>query len=97
MKFRIAPEARHDLRGIAEYIAKDNPPRAESYIQELNDKIRAVAKRPMLYPIRDEWKPGLRSAPFRRYHIVFRIDADVVEFLRILHGARDIPGLLDEN
>lgn len=94
MKFRIATSARHDLRGIAAYIARDNPARAVSYIQELNAKVRAVAADPLLYPLR-EWRPtGLRSALYGRYHIVFRIVGDQVEFLRVLHSARDISALL---
>jgi len=94
MKFRIASAARQDLREIAEYIARDNPVRAVSYVKELNDRIRSVAVRPLIYPERESWRKGLRSAHHGRYHIVFRIEGDVVEFLRVLHGARDIAGLL---
>ena len=97
MKFRITSPARHDLRAIAEYIARDNPARAISYVKELNDKIRAVSAQPLIYPERELWRKGLRSAPHGRYHIVFRIEGEFVEFLRVLHGARDIPGLVGDD
>jgi toxin ParE1/3/4 len=93
MKFRIAPSARHGLREIAAYIARDNPERAESFIRELGAKIRSVAVQPLIYPSRDEWQAGLRSALHHRYHIVFRIDNGSVVILRVLHGARDIEAL----
>ena len=93
MKLRIASFARQDLREIAEYIARDDPVRAETFIKELGAKIRLLALQPLLYPSREEWQAGLRSALHHRYHIVFRIDNDCVEVLRILHGARDIDGL----
>jgi toxin ParE1/3/4 len=96
MIYRITSAARHDLREIAIYIARDNPERAVSYVKELTDKIQSVAEQPMLYSSRDGWKPGLRSALHRPYHIIFRIEGDEVIFLRVVHGARDLVGLLGD-
>jgi len=33
---------------------------------------------------------------FDSYLVFYRIDADMVEIIRVLHGARDIPSLLAE-
>lgn len=89
MKLRIVSAAERDLRQIATHIARDNPPRARSFIRELTDKIRKVATQPLLYPVREEWGRGLRSALHRNYQIVYRVDGDTVVVLRVLHGAQD--------
>ena len=34
------------------------------------------------------------AAPFRDYLIFYRVTAEAVEILRVLHGARDIDRLL---
>lgn len=94
MKFIIADKARADLREIARYIARDNPDRARSYVVELNEKIRGVAREPELYAVKESWGEAYRSALHQRYHIIFRIEADQVVFVRVLHGARDIAGEL---
>jgi toxin ParE1/3/4 len=93
MKFRIAAAAKQDFKDIAAYIARDNPVRAQSFILEIYEKIRVVAEAPFTYQARDEWHQGLRSALHQSYHIVFRVENDVVEIARILHGARDIENI----
>ena len=97
MRLRIAAEARADLRDIATYIALDNPARAKTFIAELSNKIRTAAQRPMSFPARDDWKPGLRAALHRPYLIVFRIGDGFVEVLRVLHGARNVAKIIRED
>lgn len=94
MKLEIRSAARSDLAEIAAYIARDNPVRASSFARELSEKIRAVAERPLSFPARDEWRPGLRSAVHGKYHIVFTMADDRVIVLRILHSARNLPDLV---
>ena len=90
MNFRVSDEAKRDLRDIGRYIARDNPERAVSFVDELGGTIREAAKRPMSYPARDDLLPGLRSALHKPYLILFRVEADVVEIARVIHGARDL-------
>ena len=35
MRVRLSSEARQDLLAIGDYIARDNPPRAQSFVAEL--------------------------------------------------------------
>lgn len=91
MKLFVRAAARQDLQSIAEYIARDNPARAQSFAQELADKIRSVAERPLSFPARSDWGPDLRSATHGRYRIIFRVELETVSVLRILHSARDFP------
>lgn len=94
MKLIIRAAVKADLSRIAAYIARDNPQRAVSFAQELTAKIRAVAERPLTFPARDEWQPGLRAALHANYYIIFRVEDDRVIVLRILHAARNIPNLI---
>ena len=93
MKFRVAAAAKQDFKDIADYIARDDPARAQSFIVEIYQKIHVIAERPFSFQARDEWHQGLRSALHQNYHIVFRVEDDVIEIARVLHGARDIENI----
>jgi toxin ParE1/3/4 len=43
MRVRISAEARRDLIAIGDFIARDNPRRAISFIKELTDKCAGLA------------------------------------------------------
>jgi toxin ParE1/3/4 len=58
----LSPRAVADLEEIADYIARDNPIRAASFVAELEAKCRAVAASPGLYPARTDLAPRLRMA-----------------------------------
>ena len=90
MHSEISPLAEVDLLEIGDYIAHDNPARAESFIGELLDQTDKIARMPTGYPLRDELLPGLRMCPHGRYILFFRIVGQAVRIERILHGARDI-------
>ena len=79
-----------------DYIARDNPIRAATFIAELEAKCRTVATAPELYPFRTDLAPGLRMAAHGRYLVLYRdIPAqNAVRIERVLHGARDLPRLI---
>jgi toxin ParE1/3/4 len=93
-RLRIASAALADMESIAEFIGRDNPARAGSFSDELAQKIEAIAERPLSFPARADLKPNLRSALHGNYLIIFRVLEDELDVLRVVHGARDIPGLL---
>ena len=90
MKFRISVQAAREIRGIGEYIARDNPDRANSFIEELHARVREIADRPLSFPSRADLAPDLRCALHRPYLILFRISDDAVEIIHVIHGARDV-------
>lgn len=91
MKLAISPLAEQDLEAIGDWIAKDNPVRALSFIEELYQKCLLIAESPTLYIERSEILPGLRSCAYGRYVLFFRVLDAEVRIERILHGSRDIP------
>ncbi len=94
MKVKFSPAARSDLRSIADYIAKDSPERALSFVDEIEVRCRAIADMPKAAVQRNDLRPGIRMVPFRRYLIFYTEADDGVRIERILHGARNLPDLL---
>lgn len=92
----LSPRAAADLEEIAAYIARDNPVRAAGFVAELEAKCRAVAETPELYPARTDLAPGLRIAAHGRYLVLYRDlpGESTVRVERVLHGARNLPGLI---
>ncbi len=94
----LSPRAAADLEEIADIIARDNPVRAMSFVAELEATCRAVAATPNLYPGRPDLAPGLRMAIHGRYLVFYRDlpDEGAVRVERVLHGARNLPRLLQK-
>jgi toxin ParE1/3/4 len=90
MRCEISPQAVADLQEIGDYIARDNPQRAASFVAELLAHTQRVAERPEAYPARLEFTPGLRSCVHQRYVIFFTTSPGQVRIQRIIHGSRDI-------
>jgi toxin ParE1/3/4 len=92
----LSPRAAADLEEIADYIARDNPDRAASFVAELEAKCKAVAASPELYPTRADLAPGLRMAVHGRYLVLYRDlpSENTVRVERVLHSARNLPRLL---
>src|SRR5262249_12307958 len=90
MKLVFTDEAKADLLQIGEWIAEDNPARALTFVDELEarcDRLTAMPRANPLVPHRES--SGVRHVPHGNYLIFYRITADAVEILHVLHGARD--------
>ena len=92
MRCGFSPYAERDLEEIGDYIARDNPRRAISFIAELRERCLSIVQTPYGFPAREELGSGIRMATFGRYLIFYRVDEsmDKVRIERILHAARDI-------
>jgi toxin ParE1/3/4 len=93
MRYRLSRQANADLEAITDYIIEDNPARAITFVDELTAKFRVIADRPKSFPLRDDLRPGLRSAVHGKYLIFFLVDAEVVDVVRVVHGARNLPAI----
>lgn len=92
MKVTFSPSARDDLWEIASYIAQDNPRRALSFVDELEEKCAALGKAPGIGTARPELGEGVRMLPHGRYLIFYRQGQRSVRIERVMHSARDIGG-----
>ena len=89
------PIAEADLDNIVDYIAQDNPIRAEEFGQELRAKVLPLAQHPRLGRT---GRPGLPDflrelVAHRNYIIFYRVlaEARTVEILRVKHTAQQVP------
>ena len=95
MQLLFTPMAAFDLEEIGDYIAKDNPVRAGSFVAELRAQCEKICLNPVGYQRRPELSDDLRSCAHGSYVIFFESTTEQVTIVRILHGARDIPVVLN--
>ena len=62
MQCVFSPLAEHDLEEVGDYIARDNPSRAVSFIRELRERCLKIAAAPTGAPLRHELGEGIRQA-----------------------------------
>jgi toxin ParE1/3/4 len=77
---------------IAIFIAEDNPARALTFVDELEDKCDLLGASPGIGTSRPELGEGISTLPHGRYLIFYREVNKGVRIERIMHSARDISG-----
>jgi toxin ParE1/3/4 len=90
----VSESAKRDLIEIGNYIAHNNPYQASRFIEKIKQKFPLLASRPKMGRVRNEVLLGLRSIPFGRYVIFYRIQEKYLEIDRVLHSARDIKRIM---
>lgn len=95
MKVIFAKEAEGDLENIGDYIARNNPARARSFLAELRSAAKGLARFPMRYPALPRYQSsGLHRRVYGHYHIIYTIESKRINIVRSLHAARDYEALL---
>jgi plasmid stabilization system protein ParE len=95
MKVDITSAAEADLEAIADYIARDNPVRALSFVRELYERCLIIAEMPEAWPIVPRYEHhGIRRRVHGRYLIFYRLNNDRITILHVLNGAMDVEALL---
>lgn len=95
MQCVFSPLPEFDLEEIGDYIARDNPSRAVSFISEIRGRCAKIMENPAGAPLRRELGEGIRMVTFGHYLIFYTIGDENVRIERILHGARNISALFD--
>ncbi len=98
MIVRLSPDAKAELEAIGDYIARDNPRRAASFIAELLEKCEGLATMPLGFPLVPRYGAhGIRLLVHGNYQIFYRTIGDpvaLVDVLHIVHGARNYTAIL---
>ena len=97
MRVAFSTEAASTLERIANYIAKDNPRRALSLVEELRGKCENLADVPLGFPLvpRCE-RHGIRRRVHGNYLNFYRIDGEDIVIIHVPHGAMDYAAILIE-
>jgi len=89
MRFRFSRQAESDIEAIGDFIARDNPTRALSFVAELRSHCRAIADFPRAHPVRAEFGRGVRLAVHDNYLVFYVARRDLVEIRRVIQAARE--------
>ena len=90
MDIRWTRTALANLDAIADYIARDNPGRANSFVGEMKAKTERLAEFPAMG--RPGRVPGTRELVVHDNHVVpYRVKDGMVQILRVQHVARLWP------
>ena len=102
MNLRFSRKAAADLEDIGDFIAQDDPlraasrePRAASFVAELQGNCQKLLDNPDAYPTRPELGRGMRASAHGKYLIFFKSVGNDLLIVRILHGARNLTGILN--
>lgn len=91
MQLRWSPDAADDLERIASHIRKDSPEAAQRIAREIYDGVGQLRTYPSMGRpgrVRGTRELVLPSLPFVA---VYRLTAEAVEIVRILHGRQRWP------
>ena len=87
----ITESAEQDVLDIWNYICDESRSRAIKFVAQLEAKIAKLKKYPLRCPVIKESEfLGLeyRHLVIGNYRIIFKIDAESVYIMRVIHGAR---------
>ena len=90
-KVLLSRHAQNDLAEIYDYIGADSPQNATTFILALEEKILSLAIFPKRVPLIPEnilLGTNYRHLIHGKYRVIFRIQAEIVVVLRVIHGAR---------
>jgi plasmid stabilization system protein ParE len=91
MKLEWTEPALLDLENLREYIAKDSEYYAARFVARIIDAAETLQELPRIGRVVPEAEDEtIRELLFRSYRIMYRVEADRVLILTVIHGNRDI-------
>ncbi len=89
-----APAAKKDLRDIWRYfVSVASPEVADRLLRDIVRASERARQRPLAWRARDEVMLGLRSILVHPYVLFYRVEADTVEVVRVLHQRRNFAAV----
>jgi len=105
MKLTIVkwPRVERDLIELYACIAQDKQAPADRLLAVADEAFERLALNPSMGTVWRSTRPHLRGirsypmpAPYRSYIVVYRVTEAQLEVIAVLHGARDLEGLLGD-
>jgi toxin ParE1/3/4 len=85
-----------DFDEIYDNIARDNPRAAAQVLRSLDESIQLLSDQPKLGKVFRHRRLRLRLLTYDDYLVFYRERLGVIEIVRVIHGRRNIPDILDE-
>ena len=91
-------EVYEDLESTAEYISRDSPFYASTFVEE----VLLAAKNINRFPGRGRVVPevdedDVREIFIKRFRLIYKVKSDRIIILALIHGARDLETLWEED
>lgn len=94
---RFTREARHDLDDIWDYSAERwGADQADRYINGLERAFQSIAEMPEIARERTEFLPPVRIHPSAQHLIVYSINKEIIQIIRVLYGRQNWAALLSQ-
>jgi toxin ParE1/3/4 len=96
MAQRLSREAEADLDDIWLYIAtrSNSYDIADRLIDSITERFFLLSRHPRIGRRRDhDLRPGLRTFPIGEYIIIYRIEGEDVQILRVIRASRNVEAL----
>jgi toxin ParE1/3/4 len=94
MNIRRLPQAIRDVDDIWLYIARHDPDAATRLVERIVSSVARLADYPESGPSRPEIGAGARSVTVGNYLVLYRVERNSVDIVRVVHAAQDPLGLL---
>ena len=91
LRYSAAAEA--DLLEIHVYTALRSPTAASRLLHKIDHDCRRLAEMPGLGARRNQIRPGMRLWTIGQFLVLYRIEADGIEVVRVVRGHRDLKKL----
>jgi len=86
----IAPAAKLDLKDIYQYgLRQWGHAQADSYLTVFKNQFLLLTEQPLVGVERPELRPEIRSFPIQSHTLFYRVTANQIEIIRVLHGRQD--------
>lgn len=93
-----SPEAVEDLESIASYISRDSAHYARSVVSRIVAAAESIPDNPHLgREVPELGSPAFRERFVHKFRVIYRVDADRVLVVAIIHGSRLLEALLQPN
>ena len=95
MKIEWTDPAVSDLAAIRDYIALDSEENAIRFIGRLLDSVERISVFPQMgRRVPEAGDERLREIIFSGYRIVYRLSPELIQIIAVLHGSRDLSGMV---
>lgn len=92
MNVKLSKLAKEDLIDIWLYGENNwGAVSADRYLDSLDVFLRSLIHFPEKFPLRQEFKPSVRLAPFKSHLVVYIHTEKYIQIVRVLHQSMDMP------
>ena len=98
-EIRKKPQAERDIEECFVYIGEENLDIAVHFLVAVEDSIEAIGRNPFIGKQREFRNLKIKNLrlwlvkDFANYQIYYTVGAEIIEIIRVLHGARDLEDI----